>query len=116
MIEKTFPSPEAALADVPDGATVIMNNQYNPFDDCTAPPYNISAIKIGLLNDFNTELARIAEAHDNVVLTDQHTPYLGHGHHFEDTSCPHYQPGLVGFMKDLIHPNNSGHAHLAAQW
>src|SRR5258708_3855604 len=28
-------------AKFPDGFTMIMNNQYNPFDDCTAPPYNI---------------------------------------------------------------------------
>lgn len=106
----------ADSANFPDGATVIMNNQYNPFDDCTAPPINLSATKTGLLHDFNDELARIASTHDNVVLTDQHTPYLGHGHHFQDASCPHYQPDMVGFMEDLIHPNIAGHAHLAAQW
>jgi lysophospholipase L1-like esterase len=100
----------------PDGATIIMNNQYNPFDDCTAPPYNLSTTKTELLGTYNQELALLAEAHDNVVLTDQHTSYLGHGHHYQVTDCPHYQPDLTPFMQDLIHPNAAGHANLAEQW
>jgi lysophospholipase L1-like esterase len=100
----------------PDGATIIMNNQYNPFDDCTAPPYNLSATKSGLLGEFNAKLASLANEFDNVVITDQHTPYLGHGHHYSVASCPHYQAGLEPFMNDLIHPNAAGHANLAVQW
>jgi len=103
-------------ANFPDGATIIMNNQYNPFDDCTAPPYNLSATKSSLLGEFNAKLASLADEFDNVVLTDQHTPYLGHGHHYSVTSCPHYQAGLEPFMNDLIHPNAAGHANLAVQW
>lgn len=103
-------------ANFPDGATVIMNNQYNPFDDCTAPPYNLSSTKSSLLGEFNGELAALAEEFDNVTLTDQHTPYLGHGHHYNQSSCPHYQPGLEPFMNDLIHPNAAGHENLATQW
>lgn len=100
----------------PDGATVIMNNQYNPFDDCTAPPYNLSATKTELLRMYNEELTLLADAHNNVVITDQHTSYLGHGHHYDVESCPHYQPGLAPFMQDLIHPNAAGHANLAEEW
>jgi hypothetical protein len=93
-----------------------MNNQYNPFDDCTAPPYSLSQVKTDLLAEYNAELTLLADSLSNVVLTDQHTPYLGHGHHYNDASCPHYQAGLTPFMNDLIHPNAAGHANLAAQW
>lgn len=100
----------------PDGATIIMNNQYNPFDDCTAPPYNLSAIKAELLGEYNVVLQGLAEEQDNVTITDQYTSYLGHGHHYSVASCPHYQAGLEPFMNDLIHPNAAGHANLATQW
>ncbi len=100
----------------PDGATIIMNNQYNPFDDCTAPPYNLSAAKSELLGDYNVELSTLADSQVNAFLTDQHTPYLGHGHHYNVSSCPYYQAGLEPFMADLIHPNAAGHANLATQW
>jgi lysophospholipase L1-like esterase len=103
-------------ANFPDGATIIMNNQYNPFDDCTASPYNLSAAKSELLGEFNVMLAGLADELDNVTITDQYTSYLGHGHHYNVASCPHYQPGLEPFMNDLIHPNAAGHANLAAQW
>ncbi len=100
----------------PDGVTVMMNTQYNPFDDCTASPYNLSAYKIDLLGQFNNNLRTVADARDNVVLTDQHSPYLGHGHHYNVDSCPHYASGAESWMADLIHPNRAGHANLAAQW
>lgn len=103
-------------ANFPDGATIIMNNQYNPFDDCTAPPYNLSGAKSALLGEYNAELATLADEFDNVALTDQHTPYLGHGHHYNAAACPHYQAGLEPFMNDLIHPNAAGHQNLADQW
>ena len=100
----------------PDGVTVMMNTQYNPFDDCTASPYNLSALNIDLLHQFNDNLKTLADARANVVITDQHASYLGHGHHYNVTSCPHYQPGLASWMADLIHPNVAGHAHLADEW
>jgi lysophospholipase L1-like esterase len=99
----------------PDGATVLMNNQYDPFDDCTAAPYFISAKKHELLRSYNDVLARLA--HDNgAILTEQYTSYLGHGHHYAVMACPHYQAGAVPFMNDLIHPNAAGHDHLFLQW
>lgn len=106
----------ADSANFPDGATVMMNNQYNPFDDCTAPPYNMSATKIDLFRQYNNMLAEIANGHDNVSITDQHTSYLGHGHHSGVASCPHYDASKEGWMNDLIHPNGAGHANLALQW
>lgn len=102
-------------AKFPDGYTMIMNNQYNPFDDCTAPPYNISAEKNQLLVMFNTALAGVAQK-NNATLTDQYTPFLGHGHHYMVMTCPHYIAGAAGWMDDLIHPNAAGHTDLFEQW
>ena len=100
----------------PDGATIIMNNQYNPFDDCTAPPYNLSQTKSNLLHMFNIVLGDLANEHFlNTVLVDQYQPYLGHGHHYNVAACPHYKSGVAPFMKDLIHANAAGNKALAAQ-
>jgi lysophospholipase L1-like esterase len=99
----------------PDGVTVVMNNQYNPFDDCSAAPYFISAKKHELLARFNQELAAIAAA-KGARLTDQYTPYRGHGHHYNVARCPHYAAGATPFMDDLIHPNAAGHDNLFQQW
>jgi len=103
-------------ANFPDGATVLMNTQYNPFDDCTASPYNLSATKIDLLQRYNAEVVQLANSRANAVVTDQHKPYLGHGHHYGVLACPHYDADAVGWMADLIHPNAAGHANLAVQW
>jgi lysophospholipase L1-like esterase len=99
----------------PDGYTLIMNNQYDPFDDCTAPPFFLSAMKIELLHTFNQTLQDIA-TRTGAHLTDQFTPFLGHGHHYDVASCPHYQPGAAPWMSDLIHPNGAGHEDLFQQW
>ncbi len=100
----------------PDGATILMNNQYNPFDDCTAPPINLSPRKNEMLREYNDFLKTVSDAHDNGFITDQFTPFLGHGHNNADASCPFYTENSENWMKDLIHPNTSGHANLAAQW
>jgi lysophospholipase L1-like esterase len=99
----------------PDGFTLLMNNQYNPFDDCTAAPYFLSAKKSELLARFNAALAQLARD-KGAVLTDQYTPYLGHGHHFQVRMCPHFKAGATPFMDDLIHPNAAGHENLFQQW
>ncbi len=101
-------------ANFPDGVTVLMNTQYNPFDDCTAPPYNLSQTKIELLGDYNDDLVAKAEAQPNAWIADQHGPFLGHGHHYNVSSCPYYMEGAESWMFDLIHPNFEGHANLAA--
>jgi lysophospholipase L1-like esterase len=100
----------------PDGATIVMNNQYNPFDDCTAPPYNLSPLKSGLLHMFNAVLQDFANQHfQNTVLVDQYTSYLGHGHHYNVMTCPHYMANATPYMKDLIHANADGNAHLSSR-
>jgi lysophospholipase L1-like esterase len=103
----------------PGGVKIIMNTQYNPFDDCTASPYNITPKKFELLSMFNQDLSDLAAMHDNVFISDQHGPFLGHGHHYDVSNCPNYSAGndywmLGGF--DLVHPNALGHASIAAIW
>ncbi|HET6282347.1 MAG TPA: SGNH/GDSL hydrolase family protein [Polyangia bacterium] len=102
-------------AKFPDGVTMVMNTQYTPFDECTAPPYNLSAKKSELLSSFNTALQDVAQK-KGATITDQYTPFLGHGHHYMVMTCPHYMAGAVGWMADLIHPNAAGHADLFEQW
>jgi lysophospholipase L1-like esterase len=100
-------------ANFPDGTTIVMNTQYNPFDDCTAPPEYLSQVKIDLLNEYNDDLVAKAGTQPNAAIADQHGPYLGHGHHFNDAMCPFYIRGADDWMYDLIHPNGAGHANLA---
>ena len=101
-------------ANFPDGATVIMNTQYNPFDDCTAAPYaSVTPYKTMLLHQHNDALRDRADAHDYAFMVDQHPSYLGHGHHFDKSECPHTIDGADGWMADMIHPNVAGHRHLA---
>lgn len=102
-------------ANFPDGVTLLMNTQYNPFDDCTAPPYFVSQTKIELLHAHNDALVERANSRQWAFITDQHPSYLGHGHYVADSSCPYYDPTFEGWMNDLIHPNPAGHQHLAEQ-
>jgi lysophospholipase L1-like esterase len=100
-------------ANFPDGVTLLMNTQYNPFDDCTAPPYFVSETKIELLHAHNEALVDRAGSQPWGFIADQHPSYLGHGHFVNDSGCPHYDESFDGWMGDLIHPNALGHHHLA---
>ncbi len=64
---------------------------------------------------FNGALADVAQK-NGAMLTDQYTPFLGHGHHFMVMTCPHYMTDAVGWMDDIIHPNAAGHEDLFQQW
>jgi len=99
----------------PEGAVLLMNTQYNPFDDCTASPYNLSATKIGILHMFNDKVKSIADSHGaKAIVVDQHGPFLGHGHHYNVASCPFYKAGAAAWMQDTIHANPAGNVDLAA--
>lgn len=98
----------------PGGTTIVMNTQYNPFDDCTAPPYEVmTPLKTELINEYNDDLVAKSESIPNGHIADQHAAYLGHGHHYATASCPHYIEGAGNWMFDQIHPNIEGHASLA---
>lgn len=98
----------------PNGAVLLMNTQYNPFDDCTASPYNLSPAKTAILHMFNTKVVSIAEAHGAAaIVVNQAQPFLGHGHHYNVATCPFYTAGAAPWMQDTIHANAAGNVGLA---
>lgn len=107
--------------DFPDGATFIVNTQYNPFDDCTEAHnlFRLSNVKIDLMKKFNQRLVDLADARDNAVVADQYGVFLGHGHHHDKSKCPHYKDGadywLVGGT-DLTHINEKGYAAMGGEF
>ncbi len=117
MLTSVYSSVFTKLADTttfPNGAVLLMNTQYDPFDDCTASPYNLSPAKIAILHKFNDKVVEIANAHgDAAIVVDQLPPFLGHGHHYNVAACPFYTAGAVGWMQDTIHANPAGNVTLA---
>jgi lysophospholipase L1-like esterase len=102
-------------AKFPDGATVLVSNQYNPFDNCMAAPYFLTPKKNELLAAFNDAVKTLA-TQKKALFTDQFTPFLGHGHHYQVSRCPFYMANATPFMDDVIHPNPAGHDNLFQQW
>ena len=105
-------------ANFPDGATLIINTQFNPFDDCSQDPFAfMSPIKTELLAEYNETLRARVEGRENTYLADQFPVFLGHGHHYATESCPNYAPDSPYWMlggTDLIHPNGLGHVSMAS--
>lgn len=96
----------------PDGAEVIVNTQYNPFDDC----YGTSQGKIDVLHAYNDMLFGFSEATTSRFTADPYSPFLGHGHNYQRRGCPYYDRDADYWMGDIIHPNDLGHAALADIW
>ncbi len=100
----------------PDGATILVNSQYNPFDECVAGQFTFATLgKQNILTQFNAVLATIVAGHPNSILVDQYTTFLGHGQNYNQAKCPKYVSGYEAWMADLIHPNVTGHVNLAKQ-
>ena len=102
-------------AKFPDGSTVLVSNQYNPFDNCMAAPYFLTPKKNELLAQFNDAVKALA-TQKKAQFTDQFTPFLGHGHHYQVDRCPFFMANATPFMDDVIHPNPAGHDNLFQQW
>jgi hypothetical protein len=97
----------------PDGATILVNSQYNPFDECQAGIYSfVSVTKQGFITQFNELLLEATSKHANSAVVDQYTTFLGHGHNYNQSKCPKYIPNADYWMSDMIHPNDKGHADL----
>lgn len=99
----------------PDGATFIVNTQYNPFDDCTELHnlFRVSDAKIELMKKFNQRLRDLTKERKTGIVADQYLEFLGHGHHHAKSQCPHYKDGadywLIGGA-DLTNINEKGYA------
>lgn len=96
----------------PDGTTIIVNTQYNPFDDC----YGTSDTKIALLSEYNDLILSLSEDRNDAYTADPFTPFLGHGHNYKRNTCPYFERDADYWMSDLIHPNEAGHGDLARMW
>lgn len=107
----------------PGGAVVMINSQYNPFDECVTSAYSYaSLVKQNIIKEFNQDLlTKIVGAHESAVYVENYGDVLGHGDNYDQamsttgTACPHYMAGAADWMADLIHPNALGHAQLSKQ-
>jgi hypothetical protein len=100
----------------PDKAIVLVNSQYNPFDECVAGVYTFATLaKQGILKEFNDLLVTIVSHHKNAAYVEQYPPFLGHGQNYNQSQCPKYTQGAAAWMADLIHPNAAGHVSLSNQ-
>jgi|SRR5579859_3472505 len=108
----------------PGGATILVNSQYNPFDECvTVTNYFATTVKQDILKQFNALLVTIVSGHPSAMVVDQYGAVLGHGDNYNQatsngsppTACPHYASGNASWMADLIHPNALGHVPLGKQ-
>ncbi len=108
----------------PGGATILVNSQYNPFDECvTATNPYATALKQNIIKQFNALLVTIASGHKSAAVVDQYGDVLGHGDNYNQATsnasppvaCPHYVAGNASWMADLIHPNTLGHVVLGKQ-
>ena len=107
----------------PGGAVVMINSQYNPFDECVTSAYSYaSMVKQNIIKEFNADLlTKIVGAHKSAVYVENYGDVLGHGDNYNQAmsttgmACPHYMAGAATWMADLIHPNALGHAQLAKE-
>lgn len=105
----------------PGGATMLVNSQYNPFDECVTSTYSFaSSVKQDIIKQFNALLVTVAGGHTTAVVVDNYADVLGHGDNYNQATsnasppvaCPHYMSGNASWMADLIHPNALGHVAL----
>jgi lysophospholipase L1-like esterase len=108
----------------PGGATILVNSQYNPFDECVTFTNSFAtSVKQDILKQFNALLVTIVAGHKSALVVDQYGAVLGHGDNYNQATsnasppaaCPHYASGSASWMADLIHPNALGHVPLGKQ-
>jgi hypothetical protein len=100
----------------PEGATFLLNTQYNPKDECTPPGVMRRPGIDALIRQLNQQVfIDVAEARDDTVAVDQLPDFLGHGDNADITGCPYCGADNTPWLFS-IHPNALGHAHIAAKW
>lgn len=103
----------------PDGVTFLLNGQYGPFDQCdvpgAAPGY--SPERAARLREVNQILfLDAAETRPDTVAIDHYPDWLGHGTNANLFGCPYCGRDNTRWNSDTIHPDEIGHAHIAAKW
>jgi hypothetical protein len=101
----------------PDGATFLLNTQFNPGDECSVPssfmyPPGVDAL-IRQLNQ--TVFIDVAVARPDTVTVDQLPDFLGHGQNANQSGCPHCSEDNEAWLI-VNHPTALGHAHMAEKW
>lgn len=106
----------------PDGATFMLNTLYSPTDDC---PQSDKDTLFTTLTEEEEQIVRRANEkilleaalqRPDTVAMDIYPDWLGHGHNFDVSTCPHYSPDNDWWMSDPLHPNNIGYQHMANKW
>jgi hypothetical protein len=102
----------------PDGATFLLNTQYDPYDQCDAPglkPWNGTVPTARFLQINQVMFLDVAQARPDAVAIDQYPDFLGHGDNANMRGCPHCgvdnTPWTIG-----SHPTQAGAAHIGEKW
>lgn len=106
----------------PDGVTFMLNTIFSPTDDCPQSDKDtyfptLSADAERLVQRANElVILQPARERDDTVAVDIYPDWLGHGHNFDVSTCPHYSADKDSWMSDQTHPNNKGYLHMANKW
>jgi hypothetical protein len=104
----------------PDGATFLLNTQYNPYDDCrvlggagaTIP----STVDQRIVDVNRAVFLDVAEARSDTVAIDQLPDFLGHGENANFSGCPYCGADNTTWLGFGPHPNVIGQSHIADKW
>ncbi|HMI93910.1 MAG TPA: GDSL-type esterase/lipase family protein [Polyangiales bacterium] len=106
----------------PDGATFLLNTQYQISDECENPggmSLGTTQARSAAVQAYNQRvfIDRAVERADAIAV-DQYPDWLGHGIFADNARCPHcYREDNVSWLYPSdVHPNPTGHRHIAAKW
>jgi lysophospholipase L1-like esterase len=106
----------------PDGATFLLNTQYNLSDECIEPgplPIGITPARSEKLKEYNRRVfIEPAIARADTIAIDQYPDWLGRGANANDARCPHCYNGdnSSWLIFDGVHPSATGNRHIADKW
>jgi hypothetical protein len=102
----------------PDGATFLLNTQYNPNDECSVPGVHTYPAGVdALIASVNRKvILDVAEARKDAVAIDELPDFLGHGNNADTHGCPFCGADNTPWISDVLHPNQTGNVHIAEKW
>lgn len=106
----------------PDGATFMVNTQFNPSDECflVGPAYAsdpISPEEQKALQTINRELfIELGTSRKDTVTIDEYPDFLGHASHADMRGCPYCSTDNTSWVADSVHPNDAGYDHIFQKW